>query len=210
MPQIMPWWCPHTDLMFPTKALYRAHLRKLAATRYHKKRANLRWNEATLTTETPWGCGSFEEIAEWAEGHLGHLARAKRDMKQVERFNFLDWRRDHVFKKSTGEIKNFRFQEVRAVQRSGFPDHCMPEQHRESPGWLGQIRWSVTGPDCFLSEVMDILGMFAIYSRGGTGQKLSETSSASVMTFFMPAEEWCALNISKHLKMDPLRISALA
>lgn len=47
MPQVLPWYCPHTDQLFGSKDRYREHLKEMAAERYDLRMRRLRATRAT-------------------------------------------------------------------------------------------------------------------------------------------------------------------
>lgn len=70
MPQIMPWWCPHTNEMFPTKALYLEHVKALAADRYDLRMRRLRYNHArAFILENIQKVSSLENLTDFIVEH---------------------------------------------------------------------------------------------------------------------------------------------
>lgn len=65
MPQISPWWCPHTDKMFPTKERYVAHLKELAVLIFKYKKTHIAYNNSIPIVEGMTKCSSTEELSQY-------------------------------------------------------------------------------------------------------------------------------------------------
>lgn len=175
MPQVMPWYCPHTDTLFGSKIKYREHVKTMAALRYNvrKRKQLVRWAENEVLAAR--SCTTFQDLADWIEAHPRVVF-------------YLSMRNDYYFKDET-ETYSFPTEPDFAIR---FWDMRYMEM-KDGPAFQGYVQYKFSTSDYGWFPHKD----FGIQSGSGGG-----SYGYMKQLVWFSAEDWPALCTHESMKHD--------
>lgn len=194
MPQVLPWYCPHTDRLFGSKALYVEHLKAMARDRYDLRMRRLRsqWARQFLL-ENIKKVSSIEGLRDFIieNSYAFYLNGMGRDKS-----GYLD--RNPAYRASVSKTYEF----TRLEFRLSFSDGSVriPECH-SSPGLFGRLIFHYSY-DVGCEKPMNPFADLGILTGSGGGRDAGDGEGSMWYEVYLRQDDWPNLMIGEKLLAD--------